>query len=135
MRAALALLVALCLAAPAAAEETLTALGDRWYRLEIAPVQIPPSGQTGRIIICLDDIPGGIDGTPAVNVKPIDATKESVDARQVGFFPLRAGLEDDDEGAGMPYVTVVLRGMPGSWHRVKVLVRGKAEQGDGSYRH
>jgi hypothetical protein len=112
-------------ATPVAAEEVITPLGDRWYRVEIAPVTIPESGHTGRIIICLDDIPGGLDGTPTVNVKPVEAPKESVTRDVVGFFPLGGDEADDDVVGSMPYVTVILRGVPGSQHRVKVLIRGK----------
>jgi hypothetical protein len=117
MRALIAPLLLLALAAPVAAEETILAQGERWYHVSI----IPADGATEPIVICLDEVPGGVDSTPAWQIIPVErgqGLKQSVIASREAFVPIGAG-------GAMLYASVVLQGVPGTAYTVGVIIRGK----------
>ncbi len=118
----LALAFTLACVAPVAAEEIITPLGDRWYSVRNHdPVVIPESGVIGPVIICLDEVPGGLDSPPSIRVKPVEkhvGQKRTVMVTREGFSPLATAEQ-------MAYASVVLRGEPGSAYIVSVIIRGK----------
>lgn len=123
------LLLMLAVVKPVKADVILEApcipLKDRWCQIVINGVIIPPSGITVPIVICLDDIPGGLDGVPTVNVKPLNGVKRNaVAVTRKGFRPV-AGGDDLEDDLLMPYVSVVLQGPPGTEVQLVVHARGQ----------
>jgi hypothetical protein len=113
----------LLISTPVCAEETILSQGDRWYHVsnQDPVVVIPPDGATEPITICLDEIPGGLDSTPAWQILPIQrghGDKQTVTASREAFVPIGAG-------GAMPYASVVLHGVPGTAYTVGVIIRGK----------
>ena len=117
------LLVLLLLAlGPVSAEEIITPLGDRWYAVaNPEAVVIPESGVTPLIVICLDEVPGGLDSTPNIRVEPLrkgQGNKRTVTVMREGFFPI-------PDARFMAYASFVLKGIPGVAYDVSVIIRGK----------
>jgi hypothetical protein len=86
-------LLLLVLAAPAVADEgyTIRPLGNYWYLVKVtAPVTLAP-GERTRVIVYLDDVPGGVAGAPVLLVRPMSGLKTDLTLSTTLFAPVPYG--------------------------------------------
>ena len=122
----LVVVLALTLAAPAAAEThepySVYHLGSRWYLSVLDAPILVPAGAAVKVTVGLDDIPGGLDSTPAWTVYPMGADKQSAafTVSLVAFHPIAYSAYEPD-------LTLLIHNLSAApmAFRVKVQVRGR----------
>jgi hypothetical protein len=122
MIAILAWCLTLALVAPALAEDyTIRPLGNYWYLVKVtAPVTLAP-GERTRVIVYLDDVPGGVAGAPVLLARPMSGPKTDLTFSPTLFAPVPYGTYP------MPLVGGILSNdsaEPVSY-RIKVVVPGR----------
>jgi len=70
---------------------TIRPLGSFWYLLKlIAPVTLAP-GERVRVIVYLDDIPGGVAGAPVLLARPMSGSRTDLTLSVTLFVPVPYG--------------------------------------------
>lgn len=119
------------MAAAAGAEEIVTPLGDKWYGVTLPYEYIIPSGGVILARVCLDDVPGGIDGVPLIFARNLPAHspdgggKKTLIVTPVGFAPHPFTNSEGTEI--MSYITARIECVSTEECHVavKVMVRGR----------